>query len=337
MMPATPREAQIGLPLLKVERLSKTFQPTSLRRNVSVRWAVRDLSFSIHPGETYGLVGESGCGKSTTGRMLQQLIPATCGTVTYRGTEIGARSSRKERKHYATQVQTIFQDPYGSLNPRFRIGKSLEEVLRIHRIATGSEARRRVERALEEVGFDPSVGRRFPHEFSGGQRQRIGIARALIVEPSLIICDEPTSALDVSVQSQILNLLKGLQREKGLSCLFISHDLNVVKYMAHRIGVMYAGRKVEEALAATLFEHPQHPYTRVLLSSVPTDHPSRRAEAAARRGNLTYHEGAARGCALHDECALALPDDPEARFKMRAVGADHFVSCHSPLPAIASS
>ena len=265
-----------GAPLLEVRDLRKHYPLRSVlgTRAGEVK-AVDGISFTLHEGECYGLVGESGCGKTTTGRLLQGLIEPTGGTIEFRGEPV-ASLSRAGLRRYRSDVQMIFQDPYSSLNPRKRVGRILAEALKIQGATAGRDIRARVVDALEAVGLSEEHFNRYPHEFSGGQRQRIGIARALMVSPRLIICDEPVSALDVSIQAQILNLLRRLQRDLGLTYLFISHDLSVVRYVADRVGVMHRGELVEEGLAKEIFTKPQHPYTKALLAAVPVRHPAHR-------------------------------------------------------------
>lgn len=266
--------------VLEAHHLSKTFSTRSfLGRTTSENRAVDDVSLSLNAGQTYALVGESGSGKSTTGRMLQGLITPTSGHVTVRAADGSTAVQTTARAN--RDVQMIFQDPYSSLNPRRRIRGILEEALRIVGEKDPSVLRTKVDEALNAVGFSDEHAQRYPHEFSGGQRQRIGIARALVVNPKIIICDEPVSALDVSIQAQILNLLRKLQADLGLSYLFITHDMSVVRYLSHRVGVMYHGRIVEEADTPNLFAAPQHEYTKRLLSSVPIHHPSLRTSAKA--------------------------------------------------------
>ncbi|MBL1217065.1 MAG: ABC transporter ATP-binding protein [Planctomycetes bacterium] len=261
-------------PLLRVENL-KTYFPIKaglLQRTVGWVKAVDDVSFEIRDGETIGLVGESGCGKTTVGRTILRLIDPTAGQVYYRGRNVFDLSGSEMQK-LRREMQIIFQDPGGSLNPRMRISRIIGEPLQVHGLVRGNELRSRVEELLERCGMPKSTADRYPHEFSGGQRQRIGIARALALEPKLIICDEPTSALDVSIQSQILNLLKDLQDEFGLSYLFISHDMAVIQHVCERIAVMYRGKIVEESDAEAIYRNPQHAYTKSLLSAVPEPKP----------------------------------------------------------------
>ncbi|MCZ6542081.1 MAG: ATP-binding cassette domain-containing protein [Planctomycetota bacterium] len=270
---AQPRKA----PLLHVEHLRTYFPIRSgiLQRVTDYVKAVDDVSFHINEGETLGLVGESGCGKTTVGRTILRLIPATGGRVLYKGRNIFELSA-KQMRPLRRQMQIIFQDPVGSLNPRMRVGKIVGEPLQVHGLAQGNRLRSQVEDVLQRCGLWPAAADRYPHEFSGGQRQRIGIARALALNPKLIICDEPTSALDVSIQSQILNLLADLQDEFGLSYLFISHDMAVIHHLCDRIAVMLDGRIVEQGDRDQIINDPQHPYTRSLLSAVPDPNPRRR-------------------------------------------------------------
>jgi ABC-type oligopeptide transport system ATPase subunit len=269
-----------GAPLLEVRGLRKYFpvRRGSLGRVTGQVRAVDDIDLQIRRGETLGLVGESGSGKTTLGRTLLRLIEPTAGEALFDGEDI-FRMDRGSLRRLRRRAQIVFQDPYGSLNPRLTVGETLREVLQVHRLAGGRAADRRVGELLELVGLSPAHAHRYPHEFSGGQRQRIGIARALSVEPEFIICDEPVSALDVSVQAQILNLLRDLQAQLGLAYLFIAHDLSVVEHVSDRIAVMYLGRIVEVGTTREIVQSPRHPYTRALLSAVPIPDPS-----AARKG-----------------------------------------------------
>lgn len=256
--------------LVEVKQLKQHFK---VGKNRFIK-AIDGIDFSIYKGETLGLVGESGCGKSTTGRTIIRLYDATDGQVLFNGMDVHRKMSRKELKSFNQKVQMIFQDPYASLNPRMTVADIIAEGLDIHRLANDAEDRiSRIYQLLETVGLNREHANRYPHEFSGGQRQRIGIARALAVEPELIIADEPISALDVSVQAQVINLMKKLQKEKGLTYLFIAHDLSMVKYISDRIGVMYKGRLVELAESNELYYNPIHPYTKALLSAIPVPDP----------------------------------------------------------------
>lgn len=291
--------------------------------------AVDGVSFDIRPGETLGLVGESGCGKTTTGRCIVRLIEPTGGTVRFLGQDMLALR-RAELRRIRRHIQMIFQDPYASLNPRMTVGAIVEEPLVIHELgSTRNQRRDRVQSLLSMVGLDPAsaVGR-FPHEFSGGQRQRIGIARALALEPSMIVADEPVSALDVSVQAQIINLLKDLQNKFNLTFLFIAHDLSVVQHFSDRIAVMYLGRIVETCASLELFRDPMHPYTRLLLASVPVPDPQkRRSRQQVREEGIAA--GTLSGCRFHPRCPLALGRCWEEAPELREITPGHFVACHA--------
>jgi oligopeptide/dipeptide ABC transporter ATP-binding protein len=319
-----------GTPLLQVRGLTKHFPIRSglLQRVTGAVKAVDDVSFDVARGETLALVGESGCGKTTTGRALLRLVEPTSGAVHFDGTDVMALAGeplRRMRRH----MQIVFQDPYGSLNPRMTVGETIREGLVVHQLAEGREADRRVTRLLEEVGLRPEFASRLPHEFSGGQRQRIGIARALAVEPSFIVCDEPVSALDVSVQAQVVNLLRDLQRDRGLSYLFIAHDLAVVSHMADRVAVMYLGRIVELAPRATLFAGARMPYTKALLSAVPLPEPGAVRQRILLQGDPPSPVNPPPGCVFHPRCSHPLKDAACTRtippLQEKAPG--HFVAC----------
>jgi oligopeptide/dipeptide ABC transporter ATP-binding protein len=290
-------------PLLEVDDLTKHFpiRKGFFGRAAGAVRAVEGVSFSVMPGETLGVVGESGCGKSTTGRCILRLIEPTSGKVRFDGVDVlslGARELRRMRR----QMQVIFQDPFSSLNPRMTIGATVREGLTIHRLAEGAAADRRVRELLDEVGLRPEYASRYPHEFSGGQRQRVGIARALAVEPRLIICDEPVSALDVSVQAQVINLLRDLQRQRGLAYVFIAHDLSVVEHVADRVAVMYLGRVVELAPAERLYADPTMPYTQALLSAIPVPRPGGHRKRIVLAGDPPSPANPPTGCVFHPRC-----------------------------------
>jgi len=290
--------------------------------------AVDDVSFSIAPGETVGLVGESGCGKTTLGRAILRLINPTAGQVIFEGEDL-ARLNGPELRARRKRFQMIFQDPYGSLNPRMTVEDIIGEALDIHRLAPNATARReRVQTLLADVGLDPSHARRYPHEFSGGQRQRIGIARALAVQPKLIVCDEPVSALDVSVQAQIINLLGDLQREHGIAYLFVAHDLAVVEHISRRILVMYLGRIVESGDAKEVCRAPKHPYTQALLSAVPQVDPDSKRQRIVLSGDVPSPIHPPGGCPFHPRCPVA-----EARCRtevpaLRELSPGRHAACH---------
>ncbi|MCE2502830.1 MAG: ATP-binding cassette domain-containing protein [Chlorobi bacterium] len=296
--------------LLEVHNLKKFFpiKRGLLSKTVGYVKAVNDLSFTIKPGETLGLVGESGCGKTTAGRSILRLIEPTSGSVKFEGKEVTTMNSTQMR-HLRREMQIIFQDPYSSLNPRITVGGMLSEIIKFHKLrATDAEVRDRVEELLEIVGLRAESARRYPHEFSGGQRQRIGIARALSVEPKFIVSDEPVSALDVSIQSQVINLLKDLQVQFGLTYLFIAHDLSVVEHISHRVAVMYLGEIVEISPAKELYSNPKHPYTQALLSAVPHPDPRKKSERIILTGDVPSPANLPTGCHFHPRCPKAFAD-----------------------------
>lgn len=316
-------------PLVVVDRIKKTFPIDSglFSSKKSVK-AVNRVSFEIKEGETFSLVGESGCGKSTTGRLVTRLLTPDEGKIWINGEEISQMNETKLRE-VRKQVQMVFQDPYASLNPRMKIRDVVAEPLIIHSKLSVKERERTVAEMLEVVGLNSYHAEKFAHEFSGGQRQRIGIARALILKPKLIVADEPVSALDVSIQSQILNLLKDLQEEFQLTYLFISHDLSVVEHISDKIGVMYLGSLVESAPKETLFANPQHPYTKALLSSVPIPDPRAKRERIILQGDVPSPVNPPPGCLFHTRCPYAMEicrtTPPDLR---KAAEDDHLVACH---------
>lgn len=316
--------------LLEVKNLVKHFPITQgiiFSKKVGAVQAVDDVSFTVNKGETLGLVGESGCGKSTTGRVILRLIEATSGEVRFEGRNILTLNA-KEMRELRKDMQIIFQDPYASLNPRMTVGDIIAEPLKIHGLAKGKERQKRIQELLEVVGLASYHARRYPHEFSGGQRQRIGIARALAVRPKLIICDEPVSALDVSIQAQVINLLQDLQKEFGLTYLFIAHDLSVVKHISDRVAVMYLGKIVELADKYELFDNAQHPYTQALLSAIPVPDPHYKRERIILQGDVPSPINPPSGCRFHtrcpkvmDICKVQVPESVE-------VSPNHWVACH---------
>ncbi|WNC16839.1 dipeptide ABC transporter ATP-binding protein [Brevibacillus brevis] len=315
--------------LLVVKNLKKYYPITGgvLGGEVGVVKAVDDVSFSVKRGETLGLVGESGCGKSTTGRSLLRLIEPTEGEVHFDGVNVTSLSADQMRK-MRRDMQIVFQDPFASLNPRHNIEKILEEPLIVHGIGTAAERKKKVQEMLEVVGLSSYHARRYPHQFSGGQRQRIGIARALMLNPKLIVADEPVSALDVSIQSQVLNLMQDLQRELGLTYLFIAHDLSVVRHISDRVGVMYLGRIVELASSRQLYSTPLHPYTKALLSAVPTPDPDDVRERIILQGDVPSPANPPSGCTFHTRCPHVTDECRTVRPAFQDVGGGHFVACH---------
>jgi oligopeptide/dipeptide ABC transporter ATP-binding protein len=302
-----------GTPLLEVRDLTTWFpiRRGVLSRTVGFVKAVDGVSFDIQPGKTLGLVGESGCGKTTVGRTILRLIPATGGSVRYKGEDFFAFHGRQLRQ-IRRQMQIVFQDPVSSLNPRMTVGNIIGEPLEVHGIARGSAKVEMVAGLLSRVGLDPSYASRYPHEFSGGQRQRIGIARALALSPDFIVCDEPVSALDVSIQSQILNLLDDLQKERGIAYLFIAHNLAVIEHFSDEVAVMYLGRIVEKAAARELYRNPKHPYTVALLSAVPEPNPRPKKRRIVLPGEVPSPSNPPTGCAFHPRCPLTRQKAAEA-------------------------
>ncbi len=314
--------------LLVVRNLHKHFPIHGglFGRQIGAVRAVDGVSFAVKKGETLGLVGESGCGKSTTGMAVLRLIEPNAGEVLFNGQDV-AKFNKQELRNFRRRVQIVFQDPYASLNPRMTVGDIIAEPMMLHNIASGAERRQRVDKLLRVVGLGPQHAGRYPHEFSGGQRQRVGIARALAVEPELIVCDEPVSALDVSIQSQILNLLVELQQEMGLTYLFIAHGLNVIKHISDRIGVMYLGKMVELAEGDEIINNPLHPYTKTLLSAIPIPQPGAKKCRIILQGDVPSPANPPSGCRFHTRCPERLDICCHQEPEFRQAGA-RFVACH---------
>lgn len=316
-----------GKIILKAEDV-RTYFPVkgALGQTVKEVKAVDGVSLALRQGETYGLVGESGCGKSTLGRTLIRLLEPTSGKITLFDQDI-THLSKKEMLPFRRDVQIVFQDPYTSLNPRQRVGDMLMEVLAIHHIGDKNERMARALDIMAQVGLRPEHFYRYPHEFSGGQRQRIGLARALILDPKIVVCDEPVSALDVSIQSQIINLLKELQRKRGLTYLFVAHDMSVIRYISDRVGVMYLGHLVEEGDTDEVFDHPQHPYTRTLMSAVPSIDPRDNRQRILLEGDLPSPIDPPSGCVFHTRCPWATEACKTASCELREVRKGHYAAC----------
>ena len=319
-------------PLLEVSHLRKLFPSGSSvfsRKSAPIK-AVDDVSFTLSAGEPLGVVGESGCGKSTMGRAVLRLIEPTSGSVIFKGKDF-TKATGQELRQMRSDMQIIFQDPYASLNPRMTVGEIIAEPLEIQkRYKTKEEERKRVLEVMDVVGLNPKYYNRYPHEFSGGQRQRIGIARAIVLGPSLVVCDEPVSALDVSIQSQVLNLLRQLQSSMGMAYIFISHSLSVIKHISDRVMVMYLGHVMETADKEELFANPSHPYTRALLSAIPLPerHSKEKHQRIILQGDLPSPADPPSGCVFHTRCYMADAICSTEKPELRDIGNGHFVACH---------
>jgi oligopeptide/dipeptide ABC transporter ATP-binding protein len=332
---AAPEAAEA--PLVEVRHLVKHFPIKGgvLQRTVGIVQAVDNVSFDIRRGETLGLVGESGCGKTTVGRLLLRLIEPTAGQILFDGTDV-TKLKGSALKPYRRRMQIIFQDPFASLDPRTPIGDSIGEGLRVHAIGTPAQRRAKVSQIMDKVGLAQYHARRYPHEFSGGQRQRIGIARALVLEPDLLVCDEPVSALDVSIQAQVLNLLKSLQRELGLTYVFVAHNMGVVEHISDRVAVMYLGKIAEVAERREMFANPQHPYTQALMSAIPIPDPELRRQRIILKGDVPSPVNPPSGCRFNPRCQLraalggpqiCVREEPPL-IELGAATADHRCACH---------
>jgi oligopeptide/dipeptide ABC transporter ATP-binding protein len=315
--------------LMEVKNLKKYFPVGSsgFFQKPNYVQAVDDVTFDIYKGETLGIVGESGCGKSTMGRLLVTLLDSTSGEILFEGKEVNA-IRKNNRKDISKNIQIIFQDPYASLNPRMTIGDIIREPMKINGIATGDELEKKLDILLEQVGLASYHKDRYPHEFSGGQRQRVGIARAISVNPKLIVCDEAVSALDVSIQAQILNLLSDLQKDLGFTYLFIAHGLNVVKHISDRVGVMYLGKLVEIATVDNLYSTPMHPYTRALLSAIPIPNPEKKKERIILTGDVPSPINPPAGCRFHTRCPECMDICKQAEPPLVELESGHKVACH---------
>ena len=316
--------------LLEVQNL-KLYYPVKVRQNIlrsETRYvkAVDDISFTVNKGETFGLVGESGCGKSTTGKTIVKLLRPTAGDILFEGKSIFAR--QEEGQDLTTRIQIIFQDPYSSLDPRFTVGRCIAEPMVVHKTGTPQQREERVRQLMKDVGLRPEHYTKYPHEFSGGQRQRIGVARALALNPSLIVCDEPVSALDVSIQAQILNLMQDLQKKYDLTYIFISHNLSVVKHLCDRIAVMYLGNMVEIASKNDLFDRPAHPYPQALLDAIPIPDPDIPTMQEMLEGDVPSPMDPPAGCCFHTRCKKACPRCAQERPRLREIAPGHLVACH---------
>ncbi len=314
-------------PILKVRNLKKYFPVGGIGKNKKYLRAVDDVSFDVYPGRTVGIVGESGCGKTTMGRTILRLYSVTGGDVKFNGYDLGKMKARELRK-IRPQIQMIFQDPYSSLSPRLTVGEIIGEAVREHRIVPPSEYKKYILEVMQKCGLQPQYFERYPHEFSGGQRQRICIARALALKPKLVICDEPVSALDVSIQAQIINLLKSLQEKDGIAYIFISHDLSVVEHISDEVGVMYLGSMAEYGKTEDIFERPLHPYTEALFSAVPVPDPDYKMNRIILKGDIPSPADPPLGCKFHTRCekCMEICQRKEPVFREYAPG--HYVACH---------
>ena len=314
-------------PILKVRNLKKYFPVGGIGKNKKYLRAVDDVSFDVYPGRTVGIVGESGCGKTTMGRTIRRLYSVTGGDVKFNGYDLGKMKARELRK-IRPQIQMIFQDPYSSLSPRLTVGEIIGEAVREHRIVPPSEYKKYILEVMQKCGLQPQYFERYPHEFSGGQRQRICIARALALKPKLVICDEPVSALDVSIQAQIINLLKSLQEKDGIAYIFISHDLSVVEHISDEVGVMYLGSMAEYGKTEDIFERPLHPYTEALFSAVPVPDPDYKMNRIILKGDIPSPADPPLGCKFHTRCekCMEICQREEPVFREYAPG--HYVACH---------
>lgn len=315
--------------LMEIKHLKKYFPVASSKffQKANYVQAVDDVTFDIYKGETLGIVGESGCGKSTMGRLLVTLLDSTSGEILFEGKEINS-IRKNNRKDISKNIQIIFQDPYASLNPRMTIGDIIREPMKINGIASGEELEKRLDLLLEQVGLASYHKDRYPHEFSGGQRQRVGIARAISVNPKLIVCDEAVSALDVSIQAQILNLLDDLQKELGFTYLFIAHGLNVVKHISDRVGVMYLGKLVEIADVDKLYNSPMHPYTQALLSAIPIPNPEKKKERIILTGDVPSPINPPSGCRFHTRCPKCIDICKQSEPPLVELESGHKIACH---------
>lgn len=317
-------------PLLKINNLKKHFpikNSVPFKKSRQSVKAVDGLDFVVYPGETFGVVGESGCGKSTMARLINQLIRPSSGHVLFKGDNLVGMNSEQLRTTRKS-IQMVFQDPFASLDPRKTVGELIAEPLVIHKVGDKHSRQRRVKELLEVVGLESHHAERLPHEFSGGQRQRVNIARTLALNPEVVICDEPVSALDVSVQAQVINLLKKLQRQFDLTYIFISHDLNVVRYMCDRIAVMYLGKIVEMGTYEEIYDHPKHPYTQALLSAIPKESPDEKKEQIILKGSVPSPINPPSGCPFHERCPFAMDMCKTNTPDLQDVGGGHIASCH---------